>query len=319
MGNIKHLLIKAVSFLTAFMCLIFAFPVYVFAADFQAFDNQNCSIQISLSTSDKVFSYVKIKLYRVLEITEDNGQQKTALSPKFAKYPIRINDDSEDLRELITTAEGLIVSEKIEPDYFAVSDENGNVSFNSIIQGGYLVVGEKFEQDEMIVFPTSSFVTLPFKDSDGEIRNSVHIDMKYDKQDKNKKITVETMKVWKDNNSKERPKSITVELYCDGKLYKSQVLSEENNWRFKWENLDADSKWLLSEKDIPNSYYVSVSRQGNSFLVTNSIENTYTPKTPTGKLPQTGIVFWPIPLLFVTGAVFIVIGMILKRGNNAKK
>ena len=71
-----------------------------------------------------------------------------------------------------------------------------------------------------------------------------------------------------------------------------------------------------------DGYTVSITREGVTFVVTN----TYVPETPNtppptepGKpdqpsLPQTGQLWWPVPLLLVGGLLLVVIGLIRRRG-----
>ena len=99
------------------------------------------------------------------------------------------------------------------------------------------------------------------------------------------------------------------------------MLNAANNWRYIWENLDDRSTWTLVEEKV-DGYTVSITREGVTFVVTN----TYVPETPNtppptepGKpdqpsLPQTGQLWWPVPLLLVGGLLLVVIGLIRRRG-----
>ena len=93
----------------------------------------------------------------------------------------------------------------------------------------------------------------------------------------NKSISVK--KIWKDNNSKDRPKSITITLYKDNEIYDNQILSQENNWSYTWEKLDSSHSWNIDESYVPKGYEKSISKNNNNFTVTNTSKNINVPST----------------------------------------
>ena len=114
-------------------------------------------------------------------------------------------------------------------------------------------------------------------------------------------------KVWVDDgNEEKRPDSITVQLLCDGDVYDTVVLSEENGWRHHWTDLEQGHAWTVRETEIPTGYYAEVNENGAYYYIVN----TYKP------LPQTGQLWWPIPLLICLGAAFIVMGIFKGKGSS---
>ena len=85
------------------------------------------------------------------------------------------------------------------------------------------------------------------------------------------------------------------------------VLSQENNWEYTWSDLDGGSKWQIVEANVPNGYTVTTTQESNIFVLTN----TYPSKQPS-KLPQTGMLWWPAPLLVCVGLLFLITGIILR-------
>ena len=132
------------------------------------------------------------------------------------------------------------------------------------------------------------------------------------------------MKIWKDEgNEEKRPQNITVQLLCDGEIYNEQVLNTANHWSYTWEGLDAAHDWQLTEKAVPDDYMVAVTQQGITFTVTNTNDNppstVSTPPSTPGKptLPQTGMLWWPVPVLAGEGALFLFFGVfLLLRGKD---
>ena len=123
-------------------------------------------------------------------------------------------------------------------------------------------------------------------------------------------VTRSVIKVWNDKNyESKRPGSVTVTLKRNGENYDTQVLSETNSWQYEWDDLakaDADGNeyaWTLAEKSI-TGYTASIALKGNTFVVTNSYS---------GKLPQTGVLWWPVPLLTVGGLLLVILGLLLGK------
>ena len=121
-----------------------------------------------------------------------------------------------------------------------------------------------------------------------------------------KKHNITVRKVW-DDSGKNRPSSITVTLYRDGKSFDEKVLSSDNNWRCTWKNLDKDSKWDVKETKVPKGYTAKYQRNGDYFVITNA-----------NLLIQTGQLIWPIPILAVLGLLAFSAGWIIKYGSHRK-
>ena len=88
-----------------------------------------------------------------------------------------------------------------------------------------------------------------------------------------------------------------LELLKNGAVYDTVKLSEENSWRYGWTDLPAMENgqpvdWQVTEL-TPEGYTVTVSREGETFLVTNTGHGPQNPGEPT--LPQTGSLWWPVP------------------------
>ena len=105
-----------------------------------------------------------------------------------------------------------------------------------------------------------------------------------------------------------------MQLLRDGEVYRSALLNDSNDWSYTWEGLESGHRWQVTEQDVPEGYQMSVSQDGTVFWVTNtwSPEETPTPstpeETPSGTLPQTGQLWWPVPLLLGAGLLLLLWG-----------
>jgi len=112
-------------------------------------------------------------------------------------------------------------------------------------------------------------------------------------------------KIWKDEGHEaERPKEIQVILLRDGEVYETVILNEANQWNYQWTDLDGTYEWTVEELTELDKYTSSVTRDGNTFLITN----TYS------EIPQTGQLWWPVPILIALGMGLIVLGLLRRRG-----
>ncbi|MBQ6551781.1 MAG: Cna B-type domain-containing protein [Lachnospiraceae bacterium] len=90
-----------------------------------------------------------------------------------------------------------------------------------------------------------------------------------------------------DDDGKDRPDSVEVQLYADGEPYGDPVtITAEDNWTYTCERLDIDKEWSVDEPNVPKGYTKTVDNEGNTWTITNS------------KVPATGdtsnVMLWVI-------------------------
>ena len=113
------------------------------------------------------------------------------------------------------------------------------------------------------------------------------------------------LKVWKDEGHiEERPSEVLAALLCNGEVYEVVTLNEANSWTYHWNGLDGAKEWTVVEYTLLDKYTSSVTQDGNTFIITN----TYS------EIPQTGQLWWPVPMLLAVGLGMIVVGLIRRRG-----
>ena len=100
------------------------------------------------------------------------------------------------------------------------------------------------------------------------------------------------------------------------------TLNAANNWRHTWGELpkynNDGSKivWSVVEKELEN-YTVLITQNGITFVVTNTGEHPENPpEHPDDKLPQTGVLWWPVPVLAAVGLVFLIAGALSRKKNG---
>ena len=138
-------------------------------------------------------------------------------------------------------------------------------------------------------------------------------------------IQFKVLKLWKgDEGFEGRPTSIEVELFRDGSIFETVVLSEENNWAYSWTADDDGSSWSVVERNIPEGYSVTLEERGTAFVLTNTLippdpENPEDPEIPPVVPPKTGdtsnIHLYAV-LMFASGSMLIILGITGKRTDH---
>ena len=198
----------------------------------------------------------------------------------------------------------------------AKTDKNGDVTFPSgsgkLVPGLYYIPGTKTEKKGWV------YTTLPFLVSlpnyfNNEWVYAQQVNAKSSREGTETDITV--IKVWKDScHPKRRPESITVDLLCDGEKYDTITLPQNGKWKYTWKNLDATHEWTVEEAQVKGYNRPVIVKDGKIFTITNTCNRPDTPKG--GKLPQTGQLWWPVPVLLLAGLVLVIVGLLRRKEDN---
>ena len=261
------------------------------------------------------------------------------LTGDFKDDPVRLDDRSSDgWRALAETLRAFVLRDSRKPLDTGVTGSTGLLTFpnrqKTLRPGLYLLLGESFVSGGYSYTVEPSLICLPCAD---ETSNTWDYDAalapKHDREPlppapSDDTVERKVLKVWDDDGAEDsRPQEITVELLRNGKVYDTVKLSEKNNWRYTWLDLDADARWSVTEKTV-SGYTVSITREGITFVVTNTKkpDRTDTPDTPVKPsnpskpsspakptLPQTGAVWWHVEALALSGLVFLILGALDRK------
>ena len=252
---------------------------------------------------------------------------RLTVTEEFSKFPVDYDEmTQENWQELATTLRSYVqMTEALAPAASGLTDGNGSLTL-SLRPGLYLAIGYRATTDDYNTYSASPFmVFLPGADATTgdwvyEVTSTPKFTKAYNPSEvEDRYITRKVILTWDDAGCEStRPEYETVMLFRDGELYDTVLLSESNNWRYSWDNLDPDHEWVIAQVD-PNGYTVKLTDSG----ITRVIRNKIRPATPTPtpcccctKLPQTGVLWWPVPVLGALGLVLIVIGISVRRGRD---
>lgn len=324
------------------LCLVLCLPMVPGKA--QAIDpmetERTCSLTLHFAPGGKVVQGTAFRVWRVA--SAGPFAQFTPVAP-FDGYPVKMNGlTASGWADLATTLAGYVARDAIPPTATAQVTAKGAAAFSGLATGLYLVVGDPCQRDGVLYTPQAFLVSLPSRDANDQWVYDVQAKVKYEEElvpPGSHKVSVKVQKVWVDSPEDEafRPQSITIQLLKDGAVYDTVVLTAGNNWRHTWTGLPPGHRWTIVEQTVVEGYQVAVSQNGSrSFVVTNTnkdidippdgppLEDDPTIDIPdveipgveppgSGRLPQTGMLWWPVPVLAVGGMACFLAGWVKER------
>lgn len=266
-------------FLSLLCCLL---PTTLFA------DSDFMNLTVTCPVSN-----MQVSLYRVAD-------ENYNLVDSFSQYSI---DLKQDVQGAANALENRILMDGIEADACVTSDSLSTANFTGLESGIYLVVGKEVFQDGVFYMPQVSLVSLS---------GDLSVDLKYETSDKPSRIHV--LKVWKRDSKKSRPKSIEVCLLrSDGIVVDRVILNSDNQWSTTWDHLSTLYTYRVMETSVPSGYKESCSREKDTIILTNTGNYTDKVDKKDEELPNSGQLWWPVPVLLFVGLVLFGLGRHLKN------
>lgn len=195
-----------------------------------------------------------------------------------------------------------------------VSDANGNIVFDNLTPGAYLIVPDYETTPHFTISPF--IVSTPLYDEvNGEWVFDINATPKIEYRvptDTQEVTYITVKKQWESKT--ENPDSVTVSLLRDFRKVETVTLSEENNWSYRWDNLSKKYAWNVIEENVPDGYMVSYDTSSNTVVITNEkpFDNETTTKPEDTTIPdeliETGQLNWPVPVLATAGLLLFSLG-----------
>ena len=256
-----------------------------------------------------------------------------------------------EVRALAETLKGYALRDALTPLASGATDASGSLRFPeasaTLPAGLYLVVGRPFSDAQHIYTAEPFLVSLPSPDVSGIWRYEVNASPKHTRDDlapDGGTVVRRVLKRWDDSgDAAQRPDRLTMYLFGSGRLYDTVALSAANSWRWHWDSLPEYDEsglpidWQVVEEPVPG-YTVSVTREGVTFVVTNTPSSVpdspdapelslpdapSAPDAPddggaqdgggSSRLPQTGLLWWPVPVLTLLGLLCLFLGALSRR------
>lgn len=287
-------------------------------------NDRDGSLTVSFTGDDPSLPQVEFQLFRVADISAD---ARFTLTSDFADYPVAMSGlDSAGWRALAQTLAAYAARDGLDPHAASLTNDQGDAVFSLLEPGLYLVTNEHLRVGDTLYTFQPFLVSLPTADEEsGDWQYDVQAVSKFSLLDLSvpEPVRRSVRKVWRDDGSL-RPASVEVQLLRNGVVYDTVTLNEANHWSHTWEDLDPTACWQMVEKQTASGYTVTVEQAGDLFVVTNTAPTPQTPNedesqsnlsggpTPPSPdqpiLPQTGALWWPVPLLACGGLFLLLIG-----------
>ncbi len=285
------------------ICLAMLQAVPAFAADIFGFDparRGTLTVIYRTAGDNTPMAGAEITLYRVGDgtVRADDEQYIFTYTREFIDCRIGLTEpyDAALAEGLSKYAAGRKIAGQTEK-----TDRDGTVKFEGLTPGLYLVVQTGKAEGFSVCAPFLSCV--PTADE----REWIYDIDATPKADIRRLTEITVNKVWNDDG-KDRPAEVTIQLLHSDKVYDTVKLSESNGWTYTWKSLSEDENWSVQEINVPKGYIATYKQNGMIFTVNN-----------TPALIQTGQLNWPVPVFAGVGLFLVSVGWILIRSGKKEK
>lgn len=266
------------------------------------------SLTLCYQKGGVVFPDLQVSIYQVAELQNDGTYQ---LLEPFASASVNLDGITEQAQwqSIAQTAFSCIVANGVAPSQMTQTDEGGLAKFVNLPEGLFYVQEVVADNANGTYIFNQFMIYLPTPNPDGSFDYVVEANPKCLEFIPKTQYTV--TKLWQDGgNSLNRPKEVIVDIYHQGVLQETQVLSAQNNWTYTWTvTQDNQSGWTVAEREVPEHYKVTVRQNDNTFTLINTRQGKPNP-------PKTGDTFNPMPLVVImciSGALLVVLGLYGRR------
>lgn len=309
-------------FLTILLILGISIPVS--AAD-MGDTGKNIALTVVYKDAGTAVSGAPVKLYQIASM-DKNFRIKA--EPAFADFRSDIEDEDTRWSLLADALAEFIEDQKIPCDDETKINTSGAALFptgnKKLLPGVYLLYCPKHTCNGKVYYASPVIISLPNYRSDGQLTNQVSANVKFNAVD-NHPMDVTVQKKWDNRGHDDKqPDKITVDLLKDGNVVpgKTVELNLKNGWKHTWTDLEP-AAYSVREKTV-SGYTASYSapcdvNDTRKITITNTYKTTSTGSgggNNTQKLPQTGQLTWPIPVLTVSGMVLFSLGWWLCFGSR---
>lgn len=337
MRKLHKKLIRQIAFCLITLLLLVVAPQSAVAAP--AIDvNHRVGLTIDYKILGIEIEKAEFSLYQVAALGADGTYTLTA---DFENADVKVNGlNSDETQNAANAFYGYIVKNNVSPTLTRKTNAVGKAIFmgSNLYPGMYVLTCKPHQAYGEMCHIQPMLLNLPTLIHDKWIYN-IEITPKYSVIPK--ETEVHALVIWRDPDESMRPETVELQLINEdartGRSIPEFVnVGKADQWRYSWEVLPL-ANWLVVQTSVPEGYTLTTQREGNLFIFINT-RNDYNPnppgggggsgwkpwpdspptatQAPTGTLPQTGTLWWPVPILAAGGVLCIVIGLLFRRKED---
>ena len=300
---------KFITVMMQFCLIVMLLPIHADAAGLQ----EETKLTLYYEGGRNTFHFYKIAEYV--------GPNQYTVAERFQSYVgkvtglDRIQDlDAEEMKMLSSTLRSITITNGMEPDETLETDDTGKLVWNNTPKAMYLIVGDKTYDAEYIYTPMPVILSVPYEITEGEWMDNVEVlHNKMEKKEREMAARISVTLVWRNKPSEEDvPEEVEVTLFENDIPYEEEELDEENNWSHTWEDLEPEEEWNVEEEELPDGFTYSYVPDDDGIVIINTYEEEAEPELDE-TIPQTGQIWWPVPVLAVWGCSFYMMGWFLDK------
>ncbi len=273
------------------------------------------------------------ELYKISEVTEDGKLKPIEVFSGF-KIPDFLHYE-EEIQDLAYTLENYITLIHPEAVQSGKINNDGELVFSGLEEGWYIAVPKRIITVDAEYVASSSLICITGKHLYSSVwGTNITIVPKVNKFPREKFPKKDVIiQFFHEKSDYQSVEEIVVEIYHDGKIYDHVVLDEGNNWSYIVPDVpDDDSEWVITQENTPDKVYPLFDRETvmikdkPTYIISvwnRKEEPDYSindgedkPESSSGDenyLPQTGQLWWPVPILTSGGLLTVCLGVVLKR------
>lgn len=283
-------------------------------------DDATGSLVIDYTYNSDPLDDVSFKVYHIATLTSFDELQT---NDKFLDMDIEYTDLSSEeyWLNLRDNLENYISLNQISADVEFITDDYGQYKLDDLSLGLYYIEAENLVDGNDVYFsePIMIFVGQYDNEDDKWIYNFT-LKPKISMLSYEPYPNITVTKVW-ENTSDEfiKTQSVEVGLYCNGNLYDTVILNDENDWQYTWYEMSCCDDWAVLEINTLEDYQVTYSKNIYDITITNTYIGEEPPEEPEipdepnePEIPQTGSFANKISMCAGVGLILILLGFIIK-------
>ena len=288
---------KTITFCVTIL-LILTCSYTVFAVEFDQCKTGSISVTLIEKKQNEPIVGVELSVYYVATAMLDaEGNLIYDYTDNFEQFDTAIDDKT------LAAKLDEFVSQHSVPSTKMITNGEGIAFCNQLPLGLYFV--KQTGAVEGFAPCTPFLVTVP-NEKNGKYVYAVYASPK---TEVTRLTSITIKKVWNTDESTKAADNVTIQLLKNGNVVKTATLNVQNNWQVTFTDMPESDAYSVKEVDISKGFTATYKQSGYIFTVIN-----------TSTLIQTGQLIWPIPVLAISGMLFIAVGIMFlqkKRKTNA--